>query len=1065
MGDEVSAIGLLGPVTAAGAGAPVDLGGAQRRAVLARLALEPGRVVTLDALIDGLWERPPPTARKTVQVHVSRLRSALPDGAIATAGGGYRLDVDPATVDAQRFATLLATARAAPPEAAIGLLDQALGLWRGPALADVGDVPFAAAVVTHLDATRLEAVEGRIDAHLALDRAAPVVSELEALVHELPLRERFWAQLVTALGLVGRQADAHRAYERARQQLAEVGLSPGEELREAQAGVARDGARPRRAVPSATGLAAVSPFRRFAAPPLLVGRERPREELVAAILAARTGHGAGLVAVRGEEGLGKTALLAAVATDVGGSSTVVLGRCRQHVALPFGPWVDVLEQLGAVDLVALLAPDGDVESAEARRVRLFTGAVGHLREAAAEAPITVVLDDLHWADDGTVDLLLHVLVELEGAPILVIGAWRPGAVAVGRPATRVVSHLTRSGGRAIDLEPLTVDDIGRMLAGHAPEVGPAERPVAAERLLDVTSGVPLFVADALGAAGEGATGLRIDLSRPQVPETARSIVAGRLTEAGLGAVPVAEAAAVLGDDARLEDLVTLTRMAPADLVGAIDDLSRVGLVGDDGAGPRYTHAAFRAAVIEAAPRGRLQALHAAAFALPPLPGAAAVVRAHHAHMAGPLVDDASATEALGAAGAEAAGRGAFSDAVRWYQSAADRAPVTDRPRVRVDLADALWRAGDIAAAKAVAADVVDGALSGRRDPAPPELLVEAAVLHSTVGAGFGPDPASIGLFAAVLPVVDDPLERARLEVGRAYHHAAWGSPAVDAEQAIADARAVLPPDPPDDLEDLLLFAEGLALLSSPDIPARRAQAEHLVARGRARGAARPEGRGLRLRGMAELAAGTLEDLELTTLELEAIARDTGSWMYESDVWRWRAAIALHREDEPGAEAAIAELERLAGSPLAGWVFVGSQKLLLARARGQLDAALAMVEAVRASMPAETAWQTDRRLADLYRLDLLVEMGLDDLAHAELAAMAPWTELHLSSCRRYPAELAMMAVAVGRAGLVEPAADLLARVTPFAGQHVVLGWGEAIIGDFATAIAALGPLVGTAPTAG
>ncbi|HEV7720490.1 MAG TPA: AfsR/SARP family transcriptional regulator [Iamia sp.] len=232
--EVVTGIGLLGPVTASRTSGPVDLGGAQRRAVLARLALSVGRAVTADALVDGLWAEPPPTARKILQVQVSRLRAALPPGTVATAGGGYRLDVEPERVDAHRFEQAVAFARSATaPDRVVARLREADVLWRGPALADVGDVPFAAPAVARLEEARMEAVELRVGAALALGRGTELVAELEALVHEQPLRERLWSGLVIALHTGGRQADALRAYERARVNLADVGLSPGPDLRRA----------------------------------------------------------------------------------------------------------------------------------------------------------------------------------------------------------------------------------------------------------------------------------------------------------------------------------------------------------------------------------------------------------------------------------------------------------------------------------------------------------------------------------------------------------------------------------------------------------------------------------------------------------------------------------------------------------------------------------------------------------------------------------------------------------------------------------------------------------------
>ena len=200
---------LLGQVEAWRGGERVELGGRKQRAVLASLLVRAGRVVSLDQLIDDLWpEHPPARAAATVQVFVSNLRRALepdrPRGApatmLVTASPGYLLAVEPAAVDAHEFAGLAEQGRAAldgdDPEQAAAVLRRAAELWRGPALADVPDAPFARAEAVRLDELRLGAAEDRIDAELALGRHSALVAELEQRVHRHPMRERLRAQLM-----------------------------------------------------------------------------------------------------------------------------------------------------------------------------------------------------------------------------------------------------------------------------------------------------------------------------------------------------------------------------------------------------------------------------------------------------------------------------------------------------------------------------------------------------------------------------------------------------------------------------------------------------------------------------------------------------------------------------------------------------------------------------------------------------------------------------------------------------------------------------------------------------
>ena len=235
---------LLGPIEAVRDGTPVSLGGQKPRTLLAVLALELGRVVSVDRLVEALWPGDPPeTAAHAVQVYVSQLRKAL-GPVIATRAPGYELELPAERVDVHRFTKLAQEGRAAleseDPAAAEGALRDALALWRGPPLADFLYEPFAQTEIARLDELRTVVLEERIDADLALGRHAELVSELEALVQAQPLRERPRAQLMLALYRSGRQADALAAYRAARETLVEeLGIDPGPELRELEAAILR----------------------------------------------------------------------------------------------------------------------------------------------------------------------------------------------------------------------------------------------------------------------------------------------------------------------------------------------------------------------------------------------------------------------------------------------------------------------------------------------------------------------------------------------------------------------------------------------------------------------------------------------------------------------------------------------------------------------------------------------------------------------------------------------------------------------------------------------------------
>jgi predicted ATPase/class 3 adenylate cyclase len=234
---------ILGPLEALEGTRPVALGGRRRRAVLAALLLHPNETLSSERLIDELWgEAPPGNALKTLQVHVSRLRKDLPEEVLVTRGHGYELRVAPDELDARRFERLLDEARAElaaeRPQRALDAVESGLALWRGPPLADLAYEPFAQAEIARLQDLRVAAEEQLVDAKLALGRHGEVIGPLERLVEEHPYRERLRAQLMLALYRADRQADALQAYQDARRQLVEeLGIEPGERLRELEAGV------------------------------------------------------------------------------------------------------------------------------------------------------------------------------------------------------------------------------------------------------------------------------------------------------------------------------------------------------------------------------------------------------------------------------------------------------------------------------------------------------------------------------------------------------------------------------------------------------------------------------------------------------------------------------------------------------------------------------------------------------------------------------------------------------------------------------------------------------------
>jgi predicted ATPase/DNA-binding SARP family transcriptional activator len=298
--------GVLGPLHVTVEGHTVDLGGPRQRSLLAALLLHAGAPVSAEALAQMLWgEEAPHSAAKALQVNVSRLRAALGGAGdrVETAGGGYRLRVEPDELDAQRFEQEYERARSLPALDAAAVLGDALDLWRGPALADVRYEPWAQGEIRRLEELRGAAIEDRIDAELALGEHARLVGELETLVAEHPHRERLRAQQMLALYRSGRHADALAAYRAARETLdAELGLEPGPDLRRLEQQILMHD----------PALVAATPGVPPPPPTPTFGRDADIRDVLTGLETAR------LLTLVGPGGVGKTRLAIEVARAAGG---------------------------------------------------------------------------------------------------------------------------------------------------------------------------------------------------------------------------------------------------------------------------------------------------------------------------------------------------------------------------------------------------------------------------------------------------------------------------------------------------------------------------------------------------------------------------------------------------------------------------------------------------------------------------------------------------------------------------------------------------------------------------
>ncbi|MEV0230797.1 BTAD domain-containing putative transcriptional regulator [Nonomuraea sp. NPDC050786] len=665
----------------------VELRGRRQRAVLARLLLARGAVVSTDALIEDVYDGSPPAAAlPTLQSYISNLRRVMEPGRprgvpprlLVARQPGYLLATG--DVDAIEFAGLVERAEMQPSEDRLDYLDRALRLWRGIPYEEFADRTWAIAEVNRLCELRLIAVERRAEALLDLGRPQLVIGGLEAETLEHPLRERLSCLLALALYRTGRQADALAVLRRVKERLAEqLGLDPGPELRALEEDILRqvDSLDPVRA---AAVLSAAAPSERRRAVP---GRKRQ----FAALRELLDEGGVAVAAVTGEPGIGKTFLLEAFrehCTDLG--HLVLWGGCLDlREAPPLWPWLQVLNTLvrhhPPADRAALAGllddeqPAGPTDAALLRRNQVIAD---WLLAAARTQPVIVVLDDLHWADPASLELLKELIMltrrPVAKAPLKIVAAFRDRddscADGTGLPVDELLTRLVRYDLRRVHLDGLDADAVRAVAAGMNTTVDE----VTARRLADRTGGNPFFVRESVRLLAQG---------RPldAVPDAVATAVRQRVGALGRRPGEVLGVAAVLGLDFDPTVVAEICRAEAAprrgraevsgeqEVCNLLDQAVRAGLVVPRDGRMAFAHDLVRETLVHDLPPLRKAAVHRrAAACLSTRPGIDVAAIAHHAVEAGPAAYRETVRWARAAA--EQAGlRLAYEEAAMWWSRA------------------------------------------------------------------------------------------------------------------------------------------------------------------------------------------------------------------------------------------------------------------------------------------------------------------------------------------------------------------------------------------------------------
>jgi len=630
---QISVLGSL--EVSSGTTAPT-IGARKQRALLAALALSPGRAVSVDTLIDLVWgEHPPAAAVVTLHGYVAALRRLLDpgrapragEGVISTDAVGYRLNLSPDAVDAVRLSRTVERVRrdlgapvdGAPPNLPApelrhldAELAEVLELWRGTPYEDLDSTPAVEAERRRLEELRLVALLDRGRLLLALGDPSTAATLLAQPARDNPLREDIAAALARSLASAGRQADALGALRDLRGALAdELGIEPGAAVQELELKVLRQEisatatssphlpTRPAPGTdsePAAPGSAAPRP----PAASRLVGRDAELAQLEA-LLGARSARFALLV---GEPGIGKTRIteeLVALARARG--FIAAAGRCSSDEgAPPLWPWVDVLSTLqetappGAVPTADGLLDRAEAATAGPGRFRLFEEVRRSLAALASRTPVLLIVDDLHWADASSLRLLQHLVDLPPDAPLTIVGTRRSHPEPHG-PLAELGEALARRGAVRIDLRGLAEEGIAALAAGHAASLDAD----AIRAVWRRTGGNPFFAGEVLRLPDPAG-----------VPVAVGDVIGARLAELPESTRSALEAAAGIG---RAVDVDLLAAVLDVPVSSALHDLEpalQAGiLVVDPGDGAmRFRHALTRDAVDHRTAPLRRQRLHA-----------------------------------------------------------------------------------------------------------------------------------------------------------------------------------------------------------------------------------------------------------------------------------------------------------------------------------------------------------------------------------------------------------------------------------------------------------------------
>lgn len=868
---------LLGPLEVARADTDeqaLDLGPRKQRTVLAVLLLSRGRVVSTDRLVDALWrDEAPASATASLQAYISNLRRALRGAGgdtspIVRQPPGYVLDVSGDQVDLSAFLADSEAARAFAEagewDSALTTADRALASVRGRLLEDLSDEHWMQAEAAAFDEARTGCRETRITALLALGRLPPALVEAAQLAGEFPFRDRTCWLRMLASHRAGRSSEALEQFRLHADRLdSELGLVPGAELHALQGAILRHdpslAAWPRTPGwtgaeqvpvpdPSSAGPGAAGPEEAGAAAPrrVFVGRGTETEMVEGMLDDVRHGSSRWLV-LTGPAGIGKTRFAeecAARTVSVGG--TAVWARCPEDDGAPaWWPIRRMVTEIGG-DGDTVLIPPASVDPDEAR-FAVYERVLAAVESAAAGTPaLTVIVDDIQWADPTSLRCLTYLVGALRDRSVWFVVTVRDSEV--GTVVPRFVDAVLRGEGNRHIAVPALAENEVDALASHV--AGEQLSPVEVRMLADRTGGNPLFVSEYARLPRDERLG-------DGIPMAVRSVLGRRLAAVEPAVLQVLRVAAVLGDAVEVDVLAAATRLDTDTLADYLDEAAdeRIIVSAPGSRGYVFAHGLLRDEVLAAIPALRRQRIHARVAEVLAASSDAdrSSRRAQHLCSALPLADPREVLDACTAAAREATERWSSETAAHWWAAAVqafDLLPASeqssgDRDDLLVARVEALARAGR----GQTVLDVVDaGLLDAVREGRTSAAGRLAAALLRAAGAwpwvSYGRDPGPLlERLAALEPFVEsDRTAHARvlaaLAVGSCYHPDA-AVPDELSRRALELARAQGDPEVVADalLGRVLLYSgvathsrESIPLLTELlDLPHQQAQVDAVIA--------------------------------------------------------------------------------------------------------------------------------------------------------------------------------------------------------------------------------------------